>query len=173
MARCKNVGGSPLGGDEGDRGDSPPRIIEVARGKRKLISRKKRTRKERDRGSPSSCRGSGILIGESRTRVSLSGRVLGTEATEATEDQPEEPAEQEQQTPPIRCSRRTTHSQTTPAASPERPRREGRLAPRSQVIHYDLRKALARQIQTFHKVQLHEWFPLQRQPGVDHFCTAL
>jgi hypothetical protein len=26
-------------------------------------------------------RGSGILIGESRTRVSLSGRVLGTEAT--------------------------------------------------------------------------------------------
>jgi hypothetical protein len=61
----------------------------------------------------------------------------------------------------------------TPAAPPERPRREGRPAHRSQVIHYDLRKALARQIQTFRKVQLHKWFPLQRQPGVDHFYIAL
>jgi hypothetical protein len=40
-------------------------------------------------------RGSGILIGDSHTRVPLSGRVLGTKATEAIEDQPEEPAEQE------------------------------------------------------------------------------
>jgi hypothetical protein len=45
MARCKNVGGSPPGGDGGD---SPPRITEVSRGKRKVISTKKRTRKDRE-----------------------------------------------------------------------------------------------------------------------------
>jgi hypothetical protein len=61
----------------------------------------------------------------------------------------------------------------TPAAPPERPRCGGRPTPRSQVIHYDLRKASAHQIQTFHKVQLHEWFPLQRKLGVDHFYIAL
>jgi hypothetical protein len=76
----------------------------VAQGKRKLIRTKKRTRKDREaeealavaqaaERAESGGRGSGILIGESRTRVLLSGRVLGTEATEATEDQPEEPAE--------------------------------------------------------------------------------
>jgi hypothetical protein len=150
MARCKNVGGSPPGGD------SPPHIIEVARGKRKLISTKKRTRKDREAEealavaqaadrAESGGRGSGILIGESRTRVPLSGRVLGTEATEVTEDQ-SEPAEQEQQTPPRRHSGRTTRSQTTPATPPKRPRHRGHPAPRSQVIHYDLRKASARQI---------------------------
>jgi hypothetical protein len=64
-------------------------------------------------------------------------------------------------------------SQTKPAAPPERLRRGGHPTHRSQVIHYDLRKALARQIQTFRKVQLHEWFPLQRQLGVDHFYIAL
>jgi hypothetical protein len=89
------------------------------------------------------------------------------------EDQPKEPVEQEQQTPPRRRCGRTTRSQTTPAAPPERLRCGGRPAPRSQVIHYDLRKASAHQIQTFRKVQLHEWFPLQRQPGVDHFYIAL
>jgi hypothetical protein len=147
----------------------------VARGKHKLISKKKRTRKEREAEealavaravdrAESGGRGSGILISEPCTRVLLSGRALGTEAAEATEDQPEEPVEQEQQTPPKCRSRRTTRSQTTPAAPPERPRCGGHPAPRSQVIHYDLRKASARQIQTFHKVQLHEWFPLQRQP---------
>jgi hypothetical protein len=144
----------------------------VARGKRKLISTKKRTRKDREaeealavareaKRAESGGRGSGILIGESRTRVPLFGRVP-TEATEATEDQPEEPAEQEQQSPPRRRSGRTMHSQMTPAAPLERPRCGGRSAHRSHVIHYDLRKASTRQIQTFHKVQLHEWFPLQR-----------
>jgi hypothetical protein len=138
----------------------------VARGKRKLIGRKKHTKEDREAEEAlavaraadrveSGGRGSGILIGESRTRVPLSGRVLGTEATEAIEDQPEVPAEQEQQTPPRRHSGRTTRS------------------PRSQVIHYNLRKASARQIWTFRKVQLHEWFPLRRQLGVDHFYTTL
>jgi hypothetical protein len=61
----------------------------------------------------------------------------------------------------------------TPTAPPERSRCGGHPAHRSQVIHYDLLKASARQIQTFRKVQLHEWFPLQRQPGVDHFYIAL
>jgi hypothetical protein len=166
MPRCKNAGGSPPRGDGGDGSDSPPRITEVARGKRKLISRKKRTREEREAEealavaraadrAESGGRGSGILIGESRTRVSLSGRILGieaTETTEATEDQLEEPAEQVQQSPPRRRSRRTTCSQTTPAALSERPRRGGRPAPRSQVIHYDLRKASTHQIQSFRKV---------------------
>jgi hypothetical protein len=129
----------------------------VARGKRKLISRKKHTREDREAEealavsrvadrAKSGGRGSGILIGESHTRVPLSGHVLGTEAIEATEDQPEVPAEQEQQTPPRRRSGRTMRSQTTLAAPPERPRRGGRPAHRSQVIHYDLRKASARQI---------------------------
>jgi hypothetical protein len=114
----------------------------VARGKRKLISTKKCTRKDREaeealavaqaaERAESGGRGSGILISESRTRVPLSGRVLGTEDTEATEDQPKELAEQEQQTPTRRRSGRTTHSQMTPAAPPERPRRGGRPAPRS------------------------------------------
>jgi hypothetical protein len=39
MARCKNVGGAPSDGD-----DSPPRLTEVARGKRKKTSTKKRKR---------------------------------------------------------------------------------------------------------------------------------
>jgi hypothetical protein len=49
MARCKNVRGSssgPTGGDEGDRGGSPPRLTEVARGKHRLLSMKKHTREE-------------------------------------------------------------------------------------------------------------------------------
>jgi hypothetical protein len=82
-------------------GDSPPCTIEVARGKRKVLTKKKRTRGEREaeealavaraadhaeRGG----RGSGILIGDSRTCVPLTDRVLSTEATEEAEDQPEE-----------------------------------------------------------------------------------
>jgi hypothetical protein len=39
MVRCKNAGGAPSDGDE-----SPPRLIEVARGKRKKIAAKKRER---------------------------------------------------------------------------------------------------------------------------------
>jgi hypothetical protein len=39
MVRCKNVGGAPSDGD-----DSPPRRIEVARGKRVKIADKKRKR---------------------------------------------------------------------------------------------------------------------------------
>jgi hypothetical protein len=105
MARCKNVRGSssgPTGGDEGDGGGSPPRLTEVARGKRKLLSRKKRTREEQDAEEALTVaraadraekggRNSGILIGDSLTRVLLSDRVLGTEAPEVTEAQVEEP----------------------------------------------------------------------------------
>jgi hypothetical protein len=39
MVRCKNAGGGPSDGDE-----SPPRVTEVARGKRKKIAIKKRKR---------------------------------------------------------------------------------------------------------------------------------
>jgi hypothetical protein len=39
MVRCKNVGGGPSNGDE-----SPPRVTEVARGKRKKLAVKKRKR---------------------------------------------------------------------------------------------------------------------------------
>jgi hypothetical protein len=72
MVRCKNAGGGPSDGDE-----SPPRVTEVARGKRKKLAIKKRKstpieaeiaqavadaaeRVERDG------RGSGIHIGERR-----------------------------------------------------------------------------------------------------------
>jgi hypothetical protein len=72
MAHCKNVGGAPSDGDE-----SPPRLIEVARGKRKKTSTKKRKRQlteaevaqtvadVADRVE-SGGRGSGIKIGERR-----------------------------------------------------------------------------------------------------------
>jgi hypothetical protein len=74
-----------------------PRTIEVSRGKRKVFSKKKRTREEREaekalavaraadhaeRGG----RGSGILIGDSHTCVPLTNCVLGIEATEEAED---------------------------------------------------------------------------------------
>jgi hypothetical protein len=39
MVRCKNAGGAPSDGDE-----SPSRLTEVARGKRKKIAAKKRKR---------------------------------------------------------------------------------------------------------------------------------
>jgi hypothetical protein len=41
MARCKNVGGALS-----DRDESPPRLTEVSRGKRKKIITKKRKRTE-------------------------------------------------------------------------------------------------------------------------------
>jgi hypothetical protein len=76
MARCKNVGGAPSDGD-----GSPPRLTEVARGKRKKVITKKRKRTEEEvaqavaeaadhaeRGG----RGSGIQIGE--CRFHLEGR---------------------------------------------------------------------------------------------------
>jgi hypothetical protein len=70
MVRCKNVGGGPSDGDE-----SPPRVTEVARGKRKKLAVKNRKRthteaeiaqaiadatEHAERGG----RGSGIHIGE-------------------------------------------------------------------------------------------------------------
>jgi hypothetical protein len=70
MACCKNVGGAPSDGNR-----SPPRLTEVARGKRKKVITKKRKRTEEEvaqavaeaasraeRGG----RGSGIQIGERR-----------------------------------------------------------------------------------------------------------
>jgi predicted alternative tryptophan synthase beta-subunit len=74
----------------------------VARGKRKLLSRKKRTREEQDAEEALAVaraadrvekggRNSGILIGDSLTHILLSDRVLGTEATKVTEAQVEEP----------------------------------------------------------------------------------
>jgi hypothetical protein len=78
MVRCKNAGGGPSDGDE-----SPPRVTEVARGKRKKIAVKKRKRtpteaeiaqavtdatERAERGG----RGSGIHIGE--RRFHLEGR---------------------------------------------------------------------------------------------------
>jgi hypothetical protein len=94
MVRCKNVGGAPS-----DRDESPPRLIEVAHGKRKKIATKKRKRTPTEaeiaqavanaaelaeRGG----RSSGIHIGE--RCFYLDGRQLGTEAAEGTEDPPAE-----------------------------------------------------------------------------------
>jgi hypothetical protein len=90
MVRCKNASGALSDGDE-----SPPRLTEVARGKRKKIAAKKRKRTLTEveiaqaiadaadlaeRGG----RSSGIHIGE--RRFHLEGRHLDTEATEETED---------------------------------------------------------------------------------------
>jgi hypothetical protein len=94
MVRCKNAGGAPSDGDE-----SPPRLTEVACGKRKktVVKKRKRTLTEAEiaqavadaaelaeRGG----RGSVIHIGE--CHFHLEGRQLGTEATEETEDPPAE-----------------------------------------------------------------------------------
>jgi hypothetical protein len=116
MVRCKNTGGALS-----DRDESPPRLTEVAHGKRKKIAAKKRKRSLTEteieqaladaadlaeRGG----RGSDIHINE--CRFHLEGRQLSTEATEETEDQPvekpteetEETEEQTIQTPPRRRS---------------------------------------------------------------------
>jgi hypothetical protein len=103
MVCCKNAGGEPSDGDE-----SPPRLTEVARGKRKKIAAKKRKRTLieaeiaqavadavdlAERGGS----GSGIHIGE--RRFHLEGRQFSTEATEETEDQPaEQPIEETEET---------------------------------------------------------------------------
>jgi hypothetical protein len=107
MVHCKNAGGAPS-----DRDDSPPRLTEVARGKCKKTSAKKRKRtlteeeiaqavidaaELAERGG----RSSGIHIGE--RHFHLEGRQLGTEATEETEDIPadqptEDPEKIEEQT---------------------------------------------------------------------------
>jgi hypothetical protein len=125
MVRCKNAVGAPSDGDV-----SPPRLTEVARGKRKktIAKKRKRTLTEAEiaqavadaadlaeRGG----RSSGIHIGE--RRFHLEGRQLSTEATEGTEDIPveqptEDPEETEEQTvhsPPRRRSGRT-RVQVTP-----------------------------------------------------------
>jgi hypothetical protein len=92
MVCCKIVGGAPSDGNK-----SPPRLTEIAHGKRKKIATKKRKRTPTEaeiaqavvdavelaeRGG----RSSGIHIGE--RRFHLEGRQLGTEATEGTEDPP-------------------------------------------------------------------------------------
>jgi hypothetical protein len=98
MVHCKNAGGAPSDGDE-----SPPRLTEVARGKRKKIATKKRKRTPTEaeiaqavadaaelaeRGG----RSSGSHIDE--RRFHLECRQLGTEATEGTKDPPaEQPTE--------------------------------------------------------------------------------
>jgi hypothetical protein len=141
MVRCKNAGGAPSDGDE-----SPPRLTEVTRGKRKKTIAKKRKRtlteaeiaqavadaaEMAERGG----RSSGIHIGE--RRFHLEGRQLGTEATEGTEDIPveqpiEDPEETEEQTvhsPPHHRSGRTC-VQVTPRL--EGQRRGGRPPPRAR-----------------------------------------
>jgi hypothetical protein len=157
MVRCKNAGGGPSDGDE-----SPPRVTEVARGKRKKIAIKKRKRtpteaeiaqviadaaEHAERGG----RSSGIHIGEHRFH--LEGRQLGTKTTEGTEDPPaeqptedtEETEEQTAQTPPRHHSGRT-RAQVTPR--PEDQRHGGRPPPRARghplVEHFDLRGATTR-----------------------------
>jgi hypothetical protein len=68
MARCKNVGGAPS-----DEDRSPPRLTEVARGKRKKVITRKRKRTEEEvaqavakAADHAERGGSGIQIGERR-----------------------------------------------------------------------------------------------------------
>jgi hypothetical protein len=140
MVRCKNAGGGPSDGDK-----SPPRLTEVARGKRKKIAAKKRKRTPTEaeiaqavadaaelaeRGG----RSSGIHISE--RHFHLKGQQLGTEATEETQDAPaeqstkdiEETVEQTVQIPPRHCLGRT-RAQVTPRS--EGQRRGGRPPPRA------------------------------------------
>jgi hypothetical protein len=158
-------------------------LTEVAHGKRKKISAKKRKRTLTEakvaqaiadatdlaeRGG----RGSGIHISE-----------LGTEATEETGDQPveqpteetEETEEQTVQTPPRRRSG-CMRAQVTPRL--EGQRRGGRPPPRARgnppVEHFDLRGATARQVQALRFVEVGRWFPPQRDPRASEgFYTPL
>jgi hypothetical protein len=153
MVHCKNAGGGPSDGDK-----SPPRVTEVAHGKRKKIAIKKRKRTpteaeiaqvvtDAERGG----RSSGIYIGERRFHIE--GRQLGTEATEGTEEPPveqpieeiEETEEQTAQTPPRRRSGHT-RAQVTPTL--EGQCHGGRPPPRVRghppVEHFDLRGATTR-----------------------------
>jgi hypothetical protein len=94
MVRCKNTGGAPSDGDE-----NPPRLTEVACGKRKKIATKKRKRTPTEAEiaqavadaaelAERGVRSSGIHISEHR--FYLEGRQLSIEATEETEDAPAE-----------------------------------------------------------------------------------
>jgi hypothetical protein len=129
MARCKNVGGAPSDEDE-----SPPRLTEVARGKRKKITAKKRKRALTEAEvaqvvadaadqAKKGGKGSGIQISE--RRFHLEGQQLVTEATEETKEQPieqteEQPAEQTEETQeqtlqtPLRHRSGRTRAQVTP-----------------------------------------------------------
>jgi hypothetical protein len=187
MVRYKNISGGPSIGDE-----SPPRLTEVARGKRKKIAAKKRKRtlteaeiaqavadvaELAERGG----RSSGIHIGESR--FYLEGRQLSTEAIEETEDPPaeqptedtEEIEEQTVQTPPGRHSGRM-RAQVTPR--PEGQRRGGRPPPRARghppVKHFDLRGARARQVQALRLVDgSHLRGTPELQRASTHLCTRI
>jgi hypothetical protein len=149
MVRCKNVGGGPSDGDK-----SPPRVTEVARGKRKKLAVKKRKRTPTeaeiaqavtDAAERAERGGRGIGIHISERRFHLDNRQLGTEAIEGIEDPPteqptedppteqpivdiEEIEEQTAQTPPRRRSGRT-RAQVTPRL--EGRSRGGRPPPRA------------------------------------------
>jgi hypothetical protein len=159
MVCYKNAGGGPSDGDE-----SPPRVTEVARGKRKRIAVKKRKRtpteaeiaqavadvaEHAERGG----RGSGIHIGEHHFH--LEGRQLGTEAIEGTEDLPtEQPTEDteeiEEQTAQTPLRRHSGHTRAQVTPRPEGQRRRGRPPPWARghppVEHFDLRGATACQV---------------------------
>jgi hypothetical protein len=88
MVCCKNAGGAPSDGDE-----SPPRLTEVARGKRKKTIAKKRKRTltkakiaqaVADAADLAERGGRIIGIHIDERRFHLEGRQLGTEATEGT-----------------------------------------------------------------------------------------
>jgi hypothetical protein len=182
-------------GAPSDGNESPPRLSEVAHGKRiKIMARRKKktltnseiaqavadAAEQAERGG----RSSGIRIGE--RRFHLKGRQLGTEATEATEgtkdmlvdppaEAPEETEEQSAQTPPCRRSTRT-RAQVTPR--PEGQRRGGRPPPRARgsplVEHFDLRGATARQVQALRFVEVSRWFPPMRDSRASQgFYTPL
>jgi hypothetical protein len=193
MVRCKNVGGGPSDEDE-----SPPRVTEVACGKRKKLAIKKRKRTPTEAKiaqavtDAAECaerggRGSGIHIGE--RRFHLDDRQLGTAATEGIEDPPaeqptedplaEQPTEgieeQTARTPPRRRLGRT-HAQVTPRL--EGQRSGGHPPPRARgqplVEHFDLRGATARQVQALRFVEVSRWFPPQRDPRASEgFYTPL
>jgi hypothetical protein len=193
MVRCKNASGAPSDGD-----DSPPRLTEIAHGKRiKTIARKKKktltdaeiaqavadAAEQAERGG----RSSGICIGE--RRFHLEGRQLGTEATEATEvtkdadamsvdppaEAPEGTEEQPVQTPPCH---RSTRTRVPVTPRPEGQRRGGRPPPRARgsppVEHFDLRGATARQVQALRFVEVTRWFPPMRDSRASEgFYTPL
>lgn len=174
--RCKNhPGGS---GDDGGR--CPPRIPNLLKGKGQMVQKKKtskkRTREQREAeaaervadAADRACRGG---RGGSLTIRECQSQQSGAQEPVTEETQPQGTETEEQPTQPLRCSSRVrpqtagTSSQTQGRAS--RPPRE------PEVRHYDLRGTGSRQIKKLRCVSLEDWFPLQRQPGVDYFHTAI
>jgi hypothetical protein len=83
----------------------------------------------------------------------------------------------EQQEQPLRRSSRVqaqvAQSSQVAIASPSQPQSSSCVPRTPRVRHFDLTTCSSKTIKKLKTVPLEEWFPLQRQHGVEYFCTAI